>query len=369
LFATVAVRPAAVAGGARAVVVSVPDTSGADALRDVARTLPVIALVLLLVGVPAGWLLWRSVAGPLRRLSAATADVPVRRSEVLPLDGPTEVRELTGHFNAMTEELERRRREEAGLLAGLRHDLRTPLTVIGGFAEALRDGTASGPDADRAARAIAEETDRLGTMLAELDLVGDDEASGALHAEVLDAWAAVDAAVARFSGGAEAAGVALVSDDSTADEAGVLADPMALDRILANLVENAIAATPAGGTVAISAHPELAVEPPRRGRRRTGAPTAVAFVRFTVEDDGPGFPAGTRERVFERFFRGDPSRSGPGTGLGLAIVRDLARAQRGDAWAEDVVPHGARVVVRLPAASTTRASATGPGADPAARPV
>lgn len=96
LFAAVAVRPAAVTGGARAIVVSVPDTSGAEALRDVTHMLPVVALVLLLVGVPAGWLLWRSVAGPLRRLSAATADVPSRRPEALPLDGPTEVRELTG---------------------------------------------------------------------------------------------------------------------------------------------------------------------------------------------------------------------------------------------------------------------------------
>ena len=369
LFAAVAVRPAAVAGGARAVVVSVPDMSGAEALRDVARTLPVVGLVLLLVGVPAGWLLWRSVAGPLRRLSAATADVPTRRSEVLPLDGPTEVRELTGHFNAMTVELERRRREEADLLAGLRHDLRTPLTVIGGFAEALRDGTASGPDADRAARAIAEETDRLGTMLAELDLVGDDEASGTLHAEVLDARAAVDAAVVRFATGADAAGVALLAQGGRVGEVRVLADAMALDRILANLVENALAATPAGGTVTISARLEPALEPPRRGRRRAGAGADASFVRFSVEDDGPGFPAGARERVFERFYRGDPSRSGPGTGLGLAIVRDLARAQRGDAWADDVAPHGARVVVRLPAAAASRSSASGPEADPAAGPV
>jgi len=58
--------------------------------------------------------------------------------------------------------------------------------------------------------------------------------------------------------------------------------------------------------------------------------------------------AGTSERVFERFFRADPSRAGGGSGLGLAIVRELARAHGGEAWAENVAPHGARVTVLLP---------------------
>jgi len=356
LFAAVAVRPAAVAGRARAVVVSVPDTSDASALRDVARMLPVVAVVLLFVGFPAGWLLWRSVARPLRRLSEATAGVPSRGPKALPVEGPAEIRELTGHFNAMTAELDRRRREEADLLQALRHDLRTPLTVIGGFAEALRDGTAAGPDADRAARAIVEETDRLGTMLAKLDLVGEGDVSSALRPEALDARAAVAAAVARFRASAEAAGIAMVADGPGVGEACVVADPMALDRILANLFENALAATPPGGSVTISVRAEATVDRQRRGRRRTDREVGAAFVRFAVEDDGPGFPAGTRDRVFERFFRGDPSRSGPGTGLGLAIVRDLARAQGGDAWAEDAEPHGARVLVRLPASPTTASS-------------
>ena len=71
---------------------------------------------------------------------------------------------------------------------------------------------------------------------------------------------------------------------------------------------------------------------------------------MSVTDDGPGFPAGTTEKVFERFFRADPSRAGSGSGLGLAIVRELARAHGGEAWAENVAPHGARVTVLLPLA-------------------
>ncbi|MCU0505920.1 MAG: HAMP domain-containing protein, partial [Chloroflexi bacterium] len=133
-YALISVR-AATTPTSRAVIVSAPDMAADMAARDVARTLPIVLLVLLIVGVPVGWLLWRSVARPLGALSDATARVPAGSAPPLPLGGPTEVRELTAHFNAMTVELERRRREEADLLQNLRHDLRTPLTVIGGFAQ------------------------------------------------------------------------------------------------------------------------------------------------------------------------------------------------------------------------------------------
>jgi two-component system OmpR family sensor kinase len=77
-------------------------------------------------------------------------------------------------------------------------------------------------------------------------------------------------------------------------------------------------------------------------------PGRAPGISLSVTDDGPGFPPGTTEKVFERFFRADPSRSGGGSGLGLAIVRELARAHGGEAWAENVAPRGARVTVLLP---------------------
>jgi len=343
-YALVAFRLPAT-GNARAVIVSAPDTATDLAMRDVLRTLPVVVLVLLLVGLPVGWLLWRSVARPLRALSAATARVPSGAAAPLQLGGPTEVRELTGHFNEMTAELERRRREEADLLQNLRHDLRTPLTVIGGFAQALGDGTATGAEATRAAAAISEEADRLGRMLEELD-TADDVAAGSLHPELLDGSEVVAETVARFAGAAEARGAVLRAATEPVGRAVFWADRVAVDRILANLVENALAAVPPGGSVVVSAAPE---PPPATGRRvRGGRSASPPGVLLAVTDDGPGFPPGTRGRVFERFFRADPARSGPGSGLGLSIVRELARAHGGDAWAEDVVPHGGRVVVRLP---------------------
>src|SRR5262249_59401371 len=88
------------------------------------------------------------------------------------VEGPSEVRALTGTFNAMAGELEATRRREAELLANLRHDLRTPLTVICGYATALRDGTATGPDAAKAAAAIEVEADRLARLVDDIGAIG-----------------------------------------------------------------------------------------------------------------------------------------------------------------------------------------------------
>ncbi len=330
------------AAGPRAIVLFQLDTSGAEAVRDLTRTLPAVVILVALAGAPIAFLLARSVTGPLRRLAAATADLPVAAGAPLPLDGPAEVRQLTDRFNAMTMELTDTRDRETRLLADIRHDLRTPLTVIGGFAAALADGTATGEGATRAARAIGEEAARLERLVAELDAMERlrDGASG-LRPEPLDATAMVTETIGRFAAAAEARGIALAVAGEPTTGGPVLAfaaDRLAVERILGNLVENAIAAVPnPGGHVWVAAR-----SVPSTGRN--GAPG----IALTVTDDGPGFPPGDVDRAFQRFYRGDPSRSGAGTGLGLAIVRELARAHGGEAIAENVAPHGARLSVLLP---------------------
>ena len=160
------------APNARTIVFAVPDRSAAQALGDLARALIIVVLVLLLVGVPVAWLVSRSLTGPMRRLANAAAALPAAGEfQPLPLEGPTEVRTLTERFNAMAQELTSTRAQESQLLANLRHDLRTPLTSIGGFAEAIADGTATGDRATAAARTIAEETQRLERLVGELGVV------------------------------------------------------------------------------------------------------------------------------------------------------------------------------------------------------
>jgi signal transduction histidine kinase len=328
---------------------AVPDKSGQMAIGDLARPMLIIVLVLLLVGLPAAWLLSRSITGPMQRLAQAAGDLPSSTTETpLPLEGPTEVRALTERFNAMAHELESARYEESQMLANLRHDLRTPLTSIGGFAQAIADGTAAGGRAATAARTIVEETGRLERLVGELGVVERlREGPAALRPEALDATTLIEDAAARF--GARASGQGVTVEVAGAGpgepELRFTGDRLAVERILQNLMDNALSMLPKGGHVWLRA---TALTLPGR----------APGVSMSVTDDGPGFPPGTTEKVFERFYRADPSRSGSGSGLGLAIVREMARAHGGEAWAENVAPHGARVTVLVPVVPVMPAAKT-----------
>ncbi len=301
-------------------------------------------LVTLLVGSPLAVLLSRSVGRPLARLASRTEDLvdpTAAATAPLPLEGPREVRDLTGRVNAVAAELVRSRAREGELLADLRHDLRTPLTVIGGYATALIDGTATGDAANRAAAAIAEETARLERLVGQLGAI-ERLRTGAdtLHLEPIDARRELEATVARFDAASAAVGVDLAVAGPGGPEGvslALVADRLALDRILGNLVENALAVAMAGGAIRLEA---------RSVQDSAGVPGPA--IAFAVVDDGPGFPPGGTDRAFERFYRGDASRSGAGSGLGLSIVRELARAHGGAAIAENLAPRGARVSVVLP---------------------
>ncbi len=224
-------------------------------------------------------------------------------------------------------------------LSRLRHDLRTPLTVIGGFAQALFDGTAKGNrETRRAAEAIAVETGRLERLLNDLgDLTDLEAGQRPLRVEQLDAAQLAQEAATRFAGLAAANGQT-VEAQTGLGPLPLLGDRTALERILDNLLRNALtAAARPGGRVWI--------EP---------ATLADGHVRLAVRDDGPGIPQQALPRLFQRFFTGDPARSGSGSGLGLAIVEQLARAHGGSAFAENLPGRGAIVGVLLPATPRPR---------------
>src|ERR1019366_9156198 len=177
----------------------------------------------------------------------------------------------------------------------------------------------------KAARTIVEEANRLERLVAELDTMERlRTGAGGLRPEQIDARSLLDQTVERFGARAVGRGVELMVIGETAAGAaavpapgalagppdlGFSADRVAVDRILGNLIENALAVVPSpGGHIWLEA----------RG--------SADWITLLVSDDGPGFPPGATERIFDRFYRGDPARSGPGSGLGLAIVRELARA-------------------------------------------
>jgi two-component system OmpR family sensor kinase len=347
------------ANNARTIVFAVPDRSVSMAIGDLTRALLIVIVVLLAVGVPTAWLLSRSLTGPMRRLASAAAALPAASASgetaPLPLEGPTEVQTLTERFNAMARELASTRAEESQLLANLRHDLRTPLTSISGFAEAIADGTAKGDAATSAARTIAAEAERLERLVGEIGVVERlRQGPGALRPELLDATELLAGAAERFESRAASQGVAIEVAGAIPGEPALAltGDRLAVERIMQNLLDNALSVVPGGGHVWLKA-------------ARLTLPGRPPGISIAVTDDGPGFPPGTRDRVFERFYRADPSRSGSGSGLGLAIVRELARAHGGEAWAENVAPHGARVTVLLPIAPVLPGPTGGPSSETA----
>ena len=243
-----------------------------------------------------------------------------------------ELATLAATLNTMAAQIEEARGTERSFLLSVSHDLRTPLTSIRGYADALADGTldAAGPaERIRAAGIISGEARRLERLVRDLlDLARLDTRQFSLHPRGCDAAAVVREAADAFAPAASDLGLVLHTDDIPATLPTDL-DADRLGQIVANLVENALKYATSAVEIAVTAD------------RDTFA--------VSVEDDGPGIPADQVPMVFERLYtvRGTPARS-VGTGLGLAIVHELSGAMGGRASVERSDGHGTRFVVRLP---------------------
>jgi heavy metal sensor kinase len=283
---------------------------------------------LFLLAVAVGWFMARramsgvaDVTRTARRISEGRLDerVPVTRSG-------EEIDQLAATFNLMIDRIQ-------GLVADIRemtdniaHDLKSPITRIRGQAELAL--TTGGPLEELAGTAI-EESDRLLTMIDAMLFISRTEA-GVTRPELkpLDLAALVRDACELFRSLAEDKRIRLAW--SAPERLPLMADTPLVQRMLANLIDNAIKYTPAGGEVAVT------LEPSAEG---------VAVVR--VRDTGPGIPDGDLPHIFERFYRGDPSRSQPGAGLGLSLARAVARAHGGDITVASS-PAGSTFTLRIP---------------------
>jgi signal transduction histidine kinase len=241
-----------------------------------------------------------------------------------------ELAALARSLNRMAAELESARHGERQFLLSVSHDLRTPLTSIRGYADALTDGTIPTTDQQRRAGAvIAAEADRLERLVADLlDLARIDAHRFSLHPRPFDLAATVRTAVEAFRPAADELGIAVAVDAPPTLAAE--GDPERVAQIVANLVENALKYAAARIDVSV-----------------TSDGSGGAGLR--VVDDGPGIDPRERDRVFERLYvsRQVPGRS-VGTGLGLAIVGELATAMGGSATVDANATGGAAFVVRLP---------------------
>jgi two-component system sensor histidine kinase BaeS len=244
-----------------------------------------------------------------------------------------ELASLARSIDTMAEELESAQGHERAFLLSISHDLRTPLTSIKGYAEAMSDGTIdSDPERVRAARVIMSESQRLERLVADLlDLARLDARQFSLAPRAVDAAAVVRATVEGFLPSARDWDIRLEVGAGAAIDATIDAtvDPERLGQVVANLLENALKYARLAVTVDVTA--------------------TESHLVVRVDDDGPGIPDEERDRVFERLYtaRGTPSRS-LGTGIGLAIVHELAGAMGGSASCEPLPEGGTRFLVTVP---------------------
>ena len=292
----------------------------------------VAAMATLVMGLLAAWLLGRRLTKPVRQASLAAHDIAAGDlSTRLPDPGPggDELAELARSINTMAERLERSKGLEQEFLLSVSHDLRTPLTSIRGYAEAVTDGAG---DPAKAAAIIMSEAQRLERLVADLlDLAKLQCSSFRLQGASLDLSAALVATAEGFAPAADTKGIILRVEAS--NPVTVWADRDRLGQVLSNLVENA--SKYARTTVVLSAWAE-------------GGNGVLV-----VDDDGPGISPEDLPHVFERLYvsRRAPMRRENSSGLGLAIVRELIRAMGGSVAAGSSPSGGARFTAVLPLAN------------------
>jgi signal transduction histidine kinase len=280
----------------------------------------------------AALVLGNSIARRVAALERAAARLAAGElSARAPEAGPREVARLGASFNEMGSNLEQLFDARRQLVAWASHDLRTPVASIQAMLEAIEDGLV---DADAYLPALAEQTAALSSLIDDLFELARIDA-GALTVELRET--ALDELVAACVRGLEAEArakqirldVALAAPLPT-----VRCAPSHVQRVLLNLLTNALRHTPSDGSVVVTAQP------------------AGNELHVLVEDTGEGLSAQAQGRMFERFWRGDRARKRDGAraGLGLAIARGLIEAQGGRMWAENRGSGGARVGFALPVA-------------------
>ena len=265
-------------------------------------------------------------------------------SQRVDVKGKDEVAELGHTFNAMADALQDAERQRRSLAADVAHELRTPLSNVQGYTEALRDGVLQ-PDA-ATLDTIHRQVVYLARLIDDLRLLAETEAGDfRVHPEPESLGDIIRQAAGAFGPKAAAQGVA-VAAVAPEDLPAVPLDRTRIEQVIGNLVDNAIRHTPPGGTVTISAAATAAT--PGRGGDGEGGGGSVTVA---VTDSGAGIPAEALPYVFERLYRVDPSRDRAtgGTGLGLTIARKLVEAHGGTITAESVPGKGSRFAFSLPA--------------------
>ena len=278
----------------------------------------------------------RWVADPLQKVVVAAHNYPSEEMKPVSPRGPREVQDLTRAFNSMVQRVHSSQKSQRDFVANVSHELKTPLTSIQGFAQAILDDTASTPEArQQAAQVIFDESSRMHRMVLNLlDLARLEGGTADLQMSKVDLGVLLQGIVDKFTPQAQKAMVAL----QLAVPKGlptITGDGDRLAQVFTNLVDNALKFTPANGTVTLSA-------------QKVGEE-----MEASVTDTGAGVSSEALPRLFERFYQADPSRAGGekhGAGLGLAIVKEIVDAHGGKIGVRSQEGIGTTFTIHLPLA-------------------
>lgn len=277
----------------------------------------------------------RRIVRPLTAMTRASQRIAGGRySQRLNPDAPGEVGELAAAFNTMAQTLQNSEERRIQLLADVAHEFRTPLSNLRGYFEALEDGVFT---TDQVSDPANRQLKRLETLANDLSLLSRVETGQlTLHGATVQAAALLNAAATAFRLRSQARSISLDVRTPPA-EVTVWADEERTGQVLANLIANALQYTPKGGRITL-----------------TAAADGTGLVRFAVTDTGPGIPPHQAHLVFNRFYRGDQSRSHEepaGSGIGLTLARQLVERQGGEIGLDSPPAAGSTFWFTLPASS------------------
>ncbi len=279
----------------------------------------------------ASYTIVRWVARPLNDLADTTRAIANGDfSRRVPLRGPNEVQMVANTFNQMANQVATSRQAQQDFFANVSHDLRTPLTSIQGFAQAIVEGVTEGEAAKHSASVIQSEADRMVRMVNDLLVLAKIQAGRIeMSKHTIDIEAILTQVGQSLSMKAYQKGIQLQTQLQALPTLSGDGDRLA--QVFTNLLDNAIKHTDAGGQIWL------------RAKRDQGG------VLIEVEDTGEGIPPADLPRIFERFYQVDKSRAKlQGSGLGLAIAKEIITAHQGRMWVESTYQHSTHFWVWLP---------------------
>jgi heavy metal sensor kinase len=286
---------------------------------------PVALMLASLLGYGVAALALRSVESMRRRAQHVSLGDPGRRLPVPPAND--ELARLARTLNQMLERNETAFERERTFVADASHELRSPLAILRAELDVALMGESSPAELRQAVASAADEAERLSRLAEDLLMLAQaDQDRLPIKTEPIDVAESLRRLSERFAQRARESGA--VIEIRASPEVRIRADPLRLEQALANLLENAL--RHGARTVLV------------RGERHGD------WLELHVSDDGPGFPPDVVEVAFERFTRGDASRTAPGAGLGLSIVRTIARAHGGEAYISTCDGGGAHVSISVP---------------------